>query len=157
MKKFVLLSLLGLLSILLITSAYADIPARDNLILELNTNGAFSDTSGNGRTIKQFGDVTAVTASGSNISYANFTGTGQLSATLSWSAGDSTPFTISTWIKTTPAERQLTINECPEYGSGARYYLGTDYVPNYPGTSSFNSAGLPSPGCWIGYGSQYNY
>lgn len=132
MKRFALLLLCGLFFPALVSSAYADIPARDNLILELNTNGVLSDTSGNGRTIKQFGDVSAVpAASGSTWSHASFAGSGQISSTLSWAAGETSAFTLSFWVKTSANDRNTLINNCLDYAGGYRYYaLNQSIAPN---------------------------
>lgn len=132
MKRFVLLLLFGMFFPAFVSSAYADIPARDNLILELNTNGVLSDTSGNGRTIKLFGDVSTVLAgSGSTWSHANFSGSGQISSTLSWAAGETSAFTLSLWMKTSADDRNTLINNCLNYIGGYRYYTLNQGVAPY--------------------------
>ncbi len=150
-----------LISLVSITTLYAAIPGRENLILELtHSGGVLSDTSGNGRLIRSFGDVSSSTASGTSLSTLQFAGSGQINSTLSWYAGPTSPFTLSFWVKTPVASRTNNLFDCPQYGSGARFLTGASPVrmPGYDSLGQFvytlNQMGFPE-GCYRYSGTAY--
>jgi hypothetical protein len=143
-----------------ISSVYAAIPARENLIIELtHSGGILSDTSGNNRLIRSYGDVSSSTASGTSLSTLQFAGSGQVNSTLSWYAGSASPFTLSFWVKAPIASRSNLINDCPSYGSGARFYTGANLVSppgyNYGVTYTLSQLGFPE-GCYRYGGTAYS-